>query len=147
MFIKTKDGQLDRYPYTVGDLRRDNPNISFPKQIPTEMLARYNVYPVTRLSVPEFDSLVQSLVMSTTPTEDAGQWTIGYDVVQKPEEMAANNIRRERDRFLSECDWITLRAADTNTAVDAAWATYRQALRDVTAQDGFPYTIEWPTKP
>lgn len=147
MFIKTKDGQLDRYPYTVGDLRRDNPNTSFPKQIPTEMLARYNVYPVTRLPAPQFDSLVQSVVMHSTPAEDVGQWTIGYDVVQKPEDMATDNIRRERDRRLAECDWVTLRAADTNTAVDAAWATYRQALRDVTTQDGFPYTITWPTKP
>ena len=32
-------------------------------------------------------------------------------------------------------------------AYQAAWATYRQALRDVTAQDGFPWTITWPAQP
>ena len=30
MFVKTTNDQIDQYPYTVGDLRRDNPNTSFP---------------------------------------------------------------------------------------------------------------------
>jgi hypothetical protein len=34
-------------------------------------------------------------------------------------------------------------------AVDVApsWSTYRQALRDISSQEGFPWTIEWPTQP
>jgi hypothetical protein len=143
MFVKTKDGQLDRYPYTVGDLRRDNPRTSFPKNVPTDMLADYGVYPVVRAAVPQFDSLVQSLVAHAAPTEDAGQWVLGYDVVQKTEDMAGDNIRRERNRLLSETDWMAL----SDSTMSAEWATYRQALRDITTQEGFPYAVEWPTKP
>ena len=143
MFVKTKDGQLDRYPYTVGDLRRDNPRTSFPKNVPTDMLADYGVYPVARAAVPQFDSLVQSLVAHAAPTEDAGQWVLGYDVVQKPQDMAGDNIRRERNRLLSETDWMAL----SDSTMSAEWATYRQALRDITTQEGFPYAVEWPTKP
>ena len=147
MFVKTKDGQLDRYPYTVGDLRRDNPRTSFPKNVPTDMLADYGVYPVVRAAVPQFDSLVQSLVAHAAPTEDAGQWVLGYDVVQKTEDMAGDNIRRERNRLLSETDWIVIMHTEQGTNIPAVWELYRQALRDITSQGEFPYTIEWPTKP
>ena len=147
MFVKVIDGQLERIYNTTTDFRRDKPNISFPKEIPNDMLASYGVFPVIRLAVPEFNSLVESLVIQSIPTEANGVWTVGYDVVQKSEEMAQSNIRRERDRLLSACDWVTIKSIDTNTSIDADWVTYRQALRDITAQDGFPYSVTWPTKP
>jgi hypothetical protein len=143
MFVKTKDGQLERYPYTVGDLRRDNPRTSFPKNVPTDMLADYGVYPVVRAAVPQFDSLVQSLVAHAAPTEDAGQWVLGYDVVQKPEAMAGDNIRRERNRLLSETDWMAL----SDNTMTPEWSAYRQALRDITAQETFPQSVVWPNEP
>jgi hypothetical protein len=143
MFVKTKDGQLERYPYTVGDLRRDNPRTSFPKNVPTDMLADYGVYPVVRAAVPQFDSLVQSLVAHAAPTEDAGQWVLGYDVVQKPQDMAGDNIRRERNRLLSETDWMAL----SDNTMTPEWSAYRQALRDITAQETFPQSVVWPNEP
>jgi hypothetical protein len=143
MFAKAKSGVLDKYPYTVGDLRRDNPNTSFPKYIPEDMLAAYDVYPVTRGSVPTFDSLVQSLVAHAAPTVTEGQWTLGYDVAQKSQDMAGNNVRLQRNRLLSATDWMAL----SDNTMTPEWASYRQALRDITSQGGFPYTIEWPTKP
>ena len=53
-------------------------------------------------------------------------------------------IRIERNAKLAETDWTQL--ADTS-ADKVAWATYRQALRDVPAQAGFPWTITYPDKP
>jgi len=54
------------------------------------------------------------------------------------------SVRQQRDDKLKECDWT--QAADS--PVDkAAWAVYRQALRDLPAQAGFPNQIIWPTKP
>ena len=143
MFVKANSGQIERYPYTVGDLRRYNPRTSFPKNVPTDMLADYGVYPVARAAVPQFNSLVQSLVAHAAPTEDAGQWVLGYDVVQKPEELAGDNIRRERNRLLSETDWMAL----SDNTMTTEWASYRQALRDITSQSGFPYSVEWPAAP
>jgi hypothetical protein len=62
---------------------------------------------------------------------------------RKDAEQAAN-MRRQRTEKLNDCDWTQI--ADS-TADKTAWATYRQALRDVTAQSGFPWTITWPDAP
>ena len=54
------------------------------------------------------------------------------------------SVRMERDVLLSICDWTQLPDA---TADKDAWATYRQALRDITDQENFPHSVTWPTKP
>jgi hypothetical protein len=56
----------------------------------------------------------------------------------------AKSIRDSRTEKLKDSDWTQL--ADS-TVDKAAWATYRQALRDITAQAGFPWTIDWPEAP
>ena len=61
----------------------------------------------------------------------------------KDAEQAAN-VRNSRTEKLKDCDWTQI--ADS-TADKAVWATYRQALRDITAQSGFPWTITWPESP
>ena len=60
-------------------------------------------------------------------------------------ERAAWRARFERDRRLTESDWTQL--PDIPDATKLKWQAYRQALRDVTAQPGFPERIEWPTPP
>jgi len=61
----------------------------------------------------------------------------------KDAECAAS-VRRRRTEKLNDCDWTQI--ADS-TADKTAWATYRQALRDVPSQAGFPWTITWPDAP
>jgi len=61
----------------------------------------------------------------------------------KDAEQAAS-VRNSRTEKLKDCDWTQI--ADS-TADKTAWATYRQALRDITAQSGFPWTITWPESP
>ena len=61
----------------------------------------------------------------------------------KPSIDFALQVRMERDRLLAETDWMAL--SDTSMTLD--WTTYRQALRDITSQAGFPYSVTWPTKP
>ena len=62
---------------------------------------------------------------------------------QEPERLASQ-IRQERNTLLADCDWTQVSDAPVN---QVAWQTYRQALRDVTSQEGFPYDVTWPTKP
>lgn len=62
---------------------------------------------------------------------------------QSDAEQAAS-VRASRTEKLKDCDWTQI---SDSTADKAAWATYRQALRDVTKQAGFPWTVEWPTNP
>ena len=53
-------------------------------------------------------------------------------------------IRLRRDTLLSASDWTQVADAPVDKA---AWATYRQALRDIPQQEGFPTVIVWPDKP
>ena len=51
----------------------------------------------------------------------------------------------KRNRLLYETDWTQM--PDVTLATKTAWATYRQALRDITEQSGYPTNIIWPTPP
>ena len=59
-------------------------------------------------------------------------------------DRAAAEIRTERDAKLTESDWTQVVDAPVD---QAAWATYRQALRDIPDQAGFPNEVNWPTAP
>jgi len=61
------------------------------------------------------------------------------------EEEVAAQVRSQRDRLLAKTDWT--QAADVPQATKDKWAPYRQALRDVPQQEGFPYNVTWPTPP
>ena len=52
--------------------------------------------------------------------------------------------KTQRDLLLSETDWYLIRQVETGEAVPANVLNYRQALRDITKQPGYPNTIEWP---
>ena len=62
-------------------------------------------------------------------------------------ERASESARNQRDRLLAESDWVTIRATDMGDPVPTEWQTYRQALRDIPDQTGFPEEIEWPQEP
>ena len=59
------------------------------------------------------------------------------------DDRAAAKVREERDAKLSATDWT----ASTDVTMTDEMTTYRQALRDVPAQDGFPNDITWPEAP
>lgn len=58
-------------------------------------------------------------------------------------EGKAEAVRSQRDELLAETDWT----ANSDVIMSAEMAVYRQALRDITNQAGFPENIDWPTKP
>jgi hypothetical protein len=75
---------------------------------------------------------------------DAAKGSASAYVPSPPPAPTAEDVRIERNRLLVESDWT--QAADA--PVDqAAWATYRQALRDIPQQAGFPASVDWPVKP
>ena len=76
-------------------------------------------------------------------------WTYANGVFTAPAievtgEEKAESARKRRNTLLTQSDWTQVADAPVDKA---AWATYRQALRDITLQDGFPHEIEWPQKP
>lgn len=144
MYLKLTNGVPAKY--TLGQLRRDNPQTSFPKVMPDDMLAGYDVYPYTRPVAPEYDSLTARL--ADGDFEKVGDaWSLPYVVQQQPLDQAERNIRSRRDGLLQETDWIVAKSYERGEPVPSDWASYRQALRDITAQAGFPHSVVWPTKP
>ena len=56
---------------------------------------------------------------------------------------AAKSVRTDRDSKLAATDFHAL----SDTVMSEAMTTYRQALRDVPEQDGFPHEVTWPDSP
>lgn len=63
------------------------------------------------------------------------------------DDSSAKRIRAERDKKLSATDWLMLSDSPVPTDKRADVEQYRQALRDVTGQHGFPEQVEWPEYP
>ncbi len=76
--------------------------------------------------------------VTTTAAEQEATYKAQKDAEQ------AKSVRATRDAKLAECDWTQVADAPVDKAV---WATYRQALRDITAQEGFPWTVTYPEQP
>lgn len=145
MHLKLTNGVPAKY--TLGQLRRDNPQTSFPKSIPDDLLASYDVYPYTRPSVPEYDNLAWRLIEDAFTQDAQGNWSLPYKLEALPLEDAQRNVRSRRDSLLAECDWVVIMHTEKGTNIPMEWEVYRQALRDITEQAGFPYEVTWPTKP
>ena len=73
----------------------------------------------------------------------AAQQEAAYKAAKDAEQ--AKSVRADRDAKLSASDWT--QGKDIAENISTAWATYRQALRDVPAQAGFPWNVTWPTQP
>lgn len=62
-------------------------------------------------------------------------------------DATARSARATRDLLLAQCDWTQVPDVPIAAAMVTAWRAYRQALRDVPAQAGFPQTVTWPATP
>ena len=65
----------------------------------------------------------------------------------EPRATSADIVRVQRDNLIAESDWRVIKALELGETVPTDWATYRQALRDVPAQEGFPTDVTWPVAP
>jgi hypothetical protein len=149
MYIKVINGVVENASYSIGQLRKDNPQTSFPKNPSEEMLAAWNVYPVRPTPGPSVDYTKN--VKEGIPVEQDGQWVQVWEVTDATaEEIAqrtadqASAVRSERDQKLAATDWTQVADAPVDKGV---WAQYRQALRDVPEQSEFPWVVQWPTEP
>lgn len=68
----------------------------------------------------------------------------GYNEVP---DNQAQNVRNDRDGRLAATDWRVIKALESGAPLAADWAAYRQALRDVPSQQGFPDDVIWPIEP
>ena len=169
MYAKITDGLVDQFPYSIAKLKKDNPNTSYPKNMNAGQLASVGVYPVIGRSGPDtgpYESAYHTGNVILVDGEWQREWAVRHtfsDTIDEDEvtttkaeheaayqarldATAATAIRLKRSGLLSETDWTQLADAPTDAA---PWATYRQALRDITDHVNFPYLEEndWPVKP
>lgn len=74
--------------------------------------------------------------------ESAWSW-----VAQPTRLSIENEARSIRDNLLTASDWTQIPDVDLSDAEVLSWRTYRQALRNISEQNGFPFTIVWPDPP
>ena len=147
---------------TQGEVRRMHSNTSLPRVWDADTCAFLGIDPVLAAPKPEVTGYTQAI--RNGATQDANSnWVTAWSVVDmfadttedgvtttKAEHeaayqadldaKAAESVRTQRDAKLAETDWTGM----SDVTMTAEMAAYRQALRDITAQSGFPNTVEWP---
>lgn len=150
MYVKVTNDQAEIFPYTLGMLRKDHPNTSFPKQPSDKLLGRYGMYLVDAAPEPTYDERTHRIAKKDLPEFIDGKWVIGWSVFKKEQEQMAqetqaksDEIRNQRNDLLAKSDWTQLSDAPLTEEKRVQWAAYRQALRDISSLGGFPY-VELP---
>jgi hypothetical protein len=100
MYIKTLNGAYEK-PYSIGQLRKDNPNTSFPKYPTDELLAEWNVYPLTSSSQPPYNPATEKVV-DDTPVNQNGRWTQVWRVVPLTADEIASKLKDLQDNIVSQ---------------------------------------------
>lgn len=118
------------YPRHIGDIQIDP-------------AGEADYAPVEWVDQPAFDRKTQRVSIAP-PIQLDGRWITNWVITQIPDSEEAQKVRNLRNEKLAESDWTQLADAPVDKAV---WATYRQALRDITKEAGFPWDITWPVAP
>lgn len=103
---------------------------------PGERLVRYDPPKVDE------DMAAATPVLPVPP----GQAAVEFTVTNKPDELAWMAVRRKRTKLLAESDWTQIADSPVDNSKRQQWATYRQALRDITKQPD-PHNLTWPPIP
>lgn len=159
MYIKLTDNVPSSY--SLSQLRRDNPQVSFPKDITDACAAEYGVYPMQATAQPAFNPMTQSCTEATTVLVD-GAWTQMWSVTDlDPDTVAANQMlavaalqtdivdqtqarldafarTRKYDSILSACTYATSAVPKFQgegqyavNARDSTWATLYTLMAEV----------------
>jgi hypothetical protein len=149
MYAKIIDEKVATYPYLIAALRREYPNVSFPSPLTEEVLADFDVFLVQPTPQPAFRWYQR--IEETTPKKINGEWVQQWQVINVGTDDRNALVLREWQRLremrndkLSNTDWTQL----PDSPVDkSAWASYRQALRDLPSVTHNPFEVVWPEEP
>ena len=144
-YAKVIEEQVVEYPILQGDLMLRFPDKSF-----TTPFDPPDGYVKVKETTPPYADHTQNAI-EVMPLYIEGQWiqqwvlnAAAEDEVAERTLTVSRQMRETRNIKLQKTDWTQLRDAPVDATV---WATYRQALRDITSQDGFPWEITWPEEP
>tara|TARA_R110001606_G_scaffold173924_3_gene320410 strand:- start:1909 stop:2466 length:558 start_codon:yes stop_codon:yes gene_type:complete len=150
MYIKLTNGTPSLY--SLRQLRRDNPNTSFPKIMPDELLASYDVYPYTRSTQPTINAITQNLVEGAFEQDVDGNWSRPWVVEAKSQSELDSDLADWRGRaLLYRRDFCIalkragiLPVAEAIAAAKGDWpTTFETALSSLTQDEQDEAQIEW----
>jgi hypothetical protein len=91
------------------------------------------------------DAPIEANWIASETAKIGDEYKNGAFVTPGPDlDAESKRVRAERNKLLSECDWTQVNDAPVD---QVAWAAYRQALRDIPSQAGFPLDVSWPETP
>ena len=136
-----------------GEVRSMYPNTSFPSQWTPALVEELGLDPVFESPTPT-TTRYQVAFKDGVEQDAQGRWLWKWSISEMDDDAkaakdaeAAKAVRADRDRRLAECDWVVIKNLELNQNIPGVWEVYRQGLRDVPAQAGFPHDITWPAKP
>jgi len=148
-YVQAQGDTFIRHIFDVEPTQWDADNYCYARRLTEEQVERFGVHKKQIVTPPYHEPATQSLEEGPALLID-GVWTQNYIVTDlSADESAAkvgaqwDVIRAERNKLLVESDWTQLPDAPVDAA---AWATYRQALRDITTESN-PFNIVWPQGP
>jgi hypothetical protein len=143
------------------EFRAQHPNTSFPPQLSESLLNEFGADVILEGPQATGGDVYQYSQRNGVEQVD-GKWYTKYVLgpiftdgettaaeqeatykTRKDNEQAAS-VRNQRSELLSKCDWTQVADVPVDKTL---WAVYRQALRDIPAQTGFPWNVQWPTNP
>ena len=137
MYALIENGEITRYNVTL-------PTTAGNTSIPAGAtgLEEFGLYPIVG---DEPSHTGRERIAGPQYVFDGVQVNRVFTVEQIPDDEKAGQVRAERNSKLKDSDWT--QGKDIPDNVSSPWATYRQALRDITAQSEFPWGVQWPTQP
>jgi hypothetical protein len=114
------------------------------------------VYDVLSTSIEVFDSSYiffpdwpKYKILQTKPNQKFNYKNLTWEDFQGDEEIRffTDRIIKQRQNLLYASDWTQIPNNPLTTAQQEAWAVYRQELRDISDQSGYPFNVIWPTPP
>ena len=155
MVIKLNEqGKPTGFPLLEDNFKQIHPDIAFPAALfPYHVEPHgYGMYEFSQQ--PTLTGRYDKLVEGEPIRDEQGYWRQQWLVVeQTAEEKAITDDRKQKEvrfvrtRRLTESDWTRLDDTPLTAEQRAAWAVYRQQLRDITDQSGFPWEVTWPNQP
>lgn len=113
----------------------------------TELLSADGYLPVVVIEEPTAEKPILKYRKVNKRIEQYAEAAPVPSVPEPTEEQQEMQIRAQRNSLLTLCDWTQLPDAPLTAEQKQEWAEYRQALRDVPEQTGFPDAVIWPSTP
>jgi hypothetical protein len=150
-YAKLNNDVVEKYPLTIEDIFKENSNVSFPVNITDEVLKPFGYVIVNPIPKPIVIENTKKAV-EDVPINIDGKWQQNYVIIEcTPEENIEKTdekiaeIKMQRLQKLRDSDWT--QGKDIADEISQPWAEYRQILRDIPTQSGFPWHVIWPNSP